>query len=94
MTANDILSELKRRGVHLEMAGDKLRVRPRGAVDPDLVEAMRRHKGELLGLLSGQITGKGTCCPGPDFCAGCYCIGVIDGRERFLHPPRGKQWLQ
>ena len=24
------------------------------------------------------------------FCAGCYSIGVIDGRERFIHPPKGK----
>jgi hypothetical protein len=27
-------------------------------------------------------------CPGSDLCAGCYSIGVLDGRERFIHPPK------
>lgn len=29
-------------------------------------------------------------CPGSEKCTGCYSIGAVDGRERFLHPPRGK----
>ncbi|HZT71726.1 MAG TPA: hypothetical protein VFC10_18495 [Terriglobia bacterium] len=33
-------------------------------------------------------------CPGPELCAGCYSVGIIDGRERFIHPPRAsEEWL-
>ena len=52
MTATEILYELERRGVHLEVAGDKVRWRPKEAVTPDLVEALRQRKAEILGLLS------------------------------------------
>lgn len=32
-------------------------------------------------------------CPGPERCAGCYSLGVIDGRERFIHPPKpSREW--
>lgn len=32
-------------------------------------------------------------CPGSDKCAGCYSVGVLDGRERFIHPPRASaEW--
>jgi hypothetical protein len=37
-------------------------------------------------------------CPGPEQCAGCYSVGVIDGRERFIHPPKAsadwEAWLK
>lgn len=27
--------------------------------------------------------------------AGCYSVGVIDGRERFIHPPKASEdWLE
>lgn len=36
-------------------------------------------------------------CPGPDRCAGCYSVGILDGLERFIHPPRAsaewEEWL-
>jgi len=48
MTATEILSELERRGVHLEVAGDKLRWRPKEAVTPDLVEALKQSKAEII----------------------------------------------
>lgn len=32
-------------------------------------------------------SGLGPNCPGHDKCAGCYSVGVLDGRERFIHPP-------
>ena len=51
MTATQILSELQHRGVSLEVAGDKLRFRPKAAVTPDLVEALRRRKSEILAVL-------------------------------------------
>jgi hypothetical protein len=65
MTATEILSELARRGVHLEVAGDKLRWRPKEAVTPELVEDLKRRKAEILDALrapkptvSARVRGK------------------------------------
>ena len=53
MTAAELLAELRRRGVKLTVNGDRLRYEaPRGALTPELLEAMRQHKPELLRLLS------------------------------------------
>ena len=95
MTATEILSELDRRGVELQAAGERLRFRPKDAVPPKLLEAMKQQRAKILEVLqSGQpVTGYGRC-PGPEKCAGCYSIGVVDVRERFLHPPKVSQsWL-
>ena len=52
MTAVDVLTELSRLGVHLEVAeGNRLRFRPAAAVPSDLVQAMRALKDEMLWLL-------------------------------------------
>ena len=96
MTATEILSELERRGVCLEVAGDKLRFRPKDAVPAEMVEALRERKPEILAVLQSKrpATGYGLC-PGPEKCAGCYSVGVVDGKERFLHPPKAAmRWLQ
>ena len=89
MTATEILSELERRGVRLEVVADRLRFRPKEAVTPELVEVLKQHKGEILTVLQSRqpATSYGLC-PGPDKCGGCYSVGVIDGRERFIHPPK------
>jgi len=98
MTIAQILGDLERRGISLEVLGGKLRVRPKEAVTPDLVETLTRHKADIVRAIrrparevrgSDASQGKGLC-PGPAHCSGCYSIGVIDGRERFLHPPKGK----
>jgi len=93
MTATDILSELARRGVHLEVAGEKLRWRPKEAVTPDLVAALKQWKAEIIASLTDcKMTGFGKC-PGPERCGGCYEVspGV------HLHPPKvsedWKAWL-
>lgn len=93
MTATDILSELVRRGVHLEVAGDKLRWRPKEAVTPELVEVLKQWKTEIIAALTGsKTTGLGQC-PGPERCGGCYQVspGI------HLHPPKvseeWKAWL-
>lgn len=39
-------------------------------------------------------TGKGSDCPGHKKCAGCYVVAVIDGFERWLHPPRVSQFWE
>lgn len=56
MNAAELLSELERRGVALEAAGDRLRFdAPRGALTPELRTAMAEHKAELLGLLDRRV---------------------------------------
>lgn len=41
---------------------------------------------------------ESTGCPGLERCAGCYSVGSIDGRERFIHPPQAspdwQAWLR
>jgi len=55
VTAADLLRDLEARGVILEARGDRLRVTaPLGALSPDVVEALRRHKAELLALVAGE----------------------------------------
>ena len=93
MNATEILSELERRGVHLEVAGDKLRWRPKEAVTPELVEVLKQWKPEIIAALtSSKMTGLGKC-PGPERCGGCY--EVSPGIH--LHPPKvseeWKAWL-
>ena len=98
MTATEILSELERRGVELQVVGDKLRFRPVDAVTPEMLETLRAQKAELLRLLAkahGDTsgTGKGKC-PGPEKCGGCYAIPG----SRYIHPPRIsheiKEWFE
>ena len=64
MTAVAILEEAKQRGIVLEAQGEELRYRaPRGSLTPDLLEAMKEHKAELLQSLpqvkvKARIRGK------------------------------------
>ena len=53
MTADAILTECARRGIHLRAEGDRIKYRPRDVVDGDaeLLAAMRRHKPALLAEL-------------------------------------------
>ena len=88
MTATQILSELARRGVHLEVAGDRLRFRPKEAVTPDLVELLKQRKGEIMAALQSGRPATGDC-PGPQQCGGCY---PVSGGRR-IHPPRvSEEW--
>lgn len=94
MTASEILSKLERQGIELQAHGDRLRFRPKDAVTPDLRVTLAEHKREILeALQSKQPATDCGLCPEPDRCQGCYSIGVIDGRKRFLHPPRvSREW--
>ncbi len=83
MSATDVLREIQWRGIILEAQGNQIRYRaPKGTLTPDLLEAMKWHKGQIIAALA--------CCLDSDKCGGCYSIGVIDSRERFIHPPKGK----
>lgn len=49
MTADDLLNVAKAGGILLEVRGDTLHVdAPRGAVTPEIRDALVRHKSELL----------------------------------------------
>ncbi len=95
MTATEVLSDLERRGVRLEVTGDKLRWRPREAGGSEMLETLRERKEEILSVLQSRQrrTGYGLC-PGPKFCVGCYEIG--EGHR--IHPPKATeawaQWLE
>jgi hypothetical protein len=52
MSPESILAELDRRGIELSASGDRLRFRPIEAIPPDLLEELRKHKPNLLRLLS------------------------------------------
>lgn len=53
MQATDVLTWANCLGVKLEASGDKLRYAPIEAVSPEFVEALRKHKRELLAALKG-----------------------------------------
>ncbi len=55
MTALELLNDLRQQDIHLQCAGDKLRVNaPKGAVTPELRTALLEQKAALLALLSEQ----------------------------------------
>lgn len=51
----ELLAELTRRGVTLEPRGDSLAFHPRAKVTGELRERLRQHKGQILGLLHGEV---------------------------------------
>ncbi len=83
MTASQILSITKRKGIELKAKGDQLAYKaPRGALSEDLISLLRAHKTELLSLLAiekGEVA-PGDCesCPGGGFWdwkgAGMWCF--------------------
>jgi thioesterase domain-containing protein len=49
-----LLSELNKRGVALDKEGDRLKVAaPEGTITPEIADALRRHKQEILAILDG-----------------------------------------
>jgi hypothetical protein len=54
MTAGVLLDALRERGVVVEVAGDRLRYRPRDAVPPELRAQLVAHKPGLLALLAEE----------------------------------------
>ena len=54
MNVPDLLSELRNRGVTLEVQGDRLRFHPKTAVPRELVEDLRNHKAILLEELRSE----------------------------------------
>jgi hypothetical protein len=57
MTAVELLYEAVRRGLRLELRGDKLAVIPGDRVPPEFADVLRQHKRELLDLLEARAAG-------------------------------------
>ncbi len=74
-----ILSELQRRGVSVIADGDALVLKPRRAVDGELLARVRQYKPEIIRALSAR---RVTC--GSPQCAGCY---EVEPGVR-IHPPK------
>lgn len=51
MDVMNLMHELAERGIRLERRGDKLRVIPKSALTPELIEQVRDRKAELLEAL-------------------------------------------
>ena len=85
MTAAQLLSDLRDRGVELTSAGGKLRYgAPPGALTDDLRAAMQAHKAELLVLLELEVgTGETLRIPLDDLVYGDFLarhkLRIVDG---------------
>lgn len=96
MTATELLSEITRRGISIEVAGDRLRVP--ADIDPALVESIKAHKAELLKLctLPPPLDHRWTCIMPADWeCPTCGRLATwftIDGDPGCLRcsPPKPK----
>jgi len=100
-TLSLLLAELARRGVDMWAEGERLRYRaPRGALAPELLEALRAHKAALVGLLRDAPRDACYACGhrdwwrrpgGPWTCAVCHppAVEPVDRVKRPApRPPR------
>lgn len=54
MTAAQLLTDLRAKGVQVVAVGEKLHVRPIDQIGPETREALLAHKREILALLTGN----------------------------------------
>ena len=70
----DILAELSHRGVAIRVDGETLRLKPKAALDDDLLARVQTHKSDILAALSGR----------PATCAlSCYELEP----DKWIHRP-------
>jgi hypothetical protein len=55
MTAVIVIAEAARLSVELRAAGDRIVARPRAALTPELAEAIRQCRAEILALLAAAV---------------------------------------
>lgn len=60
MTAHDLLSQLRQKGVEVKTSGDNRLVvdAPRGTITEELRSALAAHKAEILQILKAEQAGK------------------------------------
>jgi hypothetical protein len=64
MTLDEVLLQIKDRGIEMRADGDELQCRPKAGLTPELRLAIRTHKGELLERLRTRCAEEGS---GSDF---------------------------
>ena len=84
MTVSALIAKLEQRGVDLEIDGDRLCwTAPTGVMTSDMVEAVRRHKPEIVAMLSAVEGDRGdVACPdakGSEVAENVLEEGAIDG---------------
>jgi len=96
MTAREAIETLKTAGGSIRLDGESLKVKlpPQYPEAEPLLAELRARKLEVIAALrSGSMAACGS-----GACAGCYSIGAVDGRERFIHPPKAsaewEEWLR
>ncbi len=67
MTARNLLSELRKKGVEVRTSGDDRLVidAPKGAITPELRSALAAHKAELLQILKNEQQPPAPIAPAP-----------------------------
>ena len=107
MTALELLTELRSRGIEVKVSddGDKVMFRPKSAVDDGLVAAIRQHKPALIILLAHPVDWQlgdpinWDAEPEPIDCEKCQrfdCWWDATGRRRCLTcdpPTASRRWL-
>jgi hypothetical protein len=83
-TPVEILLAVNHEGGRLEPAGDKLRVLLPADCAPELRDAIRQHKGELLGLLDARAANLPPDCAPWLHVARQVLAGEFDGADRSM----------
>jgi DNA-binding FadR family transcriptional regulator len=79
MTPLDLLADLEAMGFQVEADGERLFIRPREKVTPDLVERIKTHKAALLDLLETRRFIRGQI-------AALIPYKTPDGRRGWVNP--------
>ena len=67
---SDILNELQKRGIDIELAGENIRLHgSKDNLDKSLVESIRSHKKEIITFLTSRVCRDLK--PRPIWCTGC-----------------------
>jgi hypothetical protein len=82
MIANDLWNRAVALGLRLEPRGDRLAVIPGAHCPPDLAEALRRHKAELLTLLEAKAHNLPPDCAPWIHIARQILAGEFDGADK------------
>jgi hypothetical protein len=82
MTAREICKEAARRGLRLELRGDKLAIIPANRLQPEFAEQLRQHKHEILALLAMHNDGFSPDCAPWIHVAAQVLAGEFDGADR------------
>jgi TubC N-terminal docking domain len=61
-----LLADLAAAGVRLAVEGDRLRFTPRAAATPDLIERLRKHKAEVIAVMTAPPTAPAESAFGPE----------------------------